>query len=245
MSKMCLEPIAKIFCFSLLLCFSTLRLYGQDPAIEPARPLPGDWEVFRSDIPVSGSLLVGVVAGEGSGNLRPGDFVVLLNKSDESRDARLCVTIASIDGRYRANLSYEMSRLSSSTSRVRQLSLPTKYVKELRSYDPKQLAILSSINESCSSEPESYLISSWYEVPRVDTLSVFINSDVYASVIGGQAHEIEFEYTCRRMRGDTKTFNRECRLPLSEVDPRATLEIRQRTFIGTTNLSYYELPLLK
>ena len=79
-----------------------------------------------SEIPVSGSLRVGIMAGVGSAKVRPDRFHVLL---PAGRRDPLCVEISSRDGRYEARrLRYE---LRGSTAGLTRLDLPSQHLSEL------------------------------------------------------------------------------------------------------------------
>lgn len=213
----------------------------------PPDPQPPSWEEYRERVPVGGGFRVGLMALTDGRGLDPQRFTVFLPALDAQHDTMLCVEVSSKDGRYVGTLPYALTPSGASSSGPHRVALPTKHADRLRGYRPEELAILAHLSPSCDGPTGHYVVAAWDERARPDTLSVLINSDVYASVVGGEGLAIDFEVPCRRLASPAKAYNRRCDIPAALITPATRLDIRQRASIweegGDEDYDYYPLPL--
>ena len=236
--------------FLLGTCGYLQEATAQLPLLEaPSQRHPG-WEEYRASVPVGGGFRVGLMTFTEQQTVNPRQFHVFLPRPNSAENSLLCVAISSKDGRYEAELAYRLDQVKYESSLIVQpVELPTAHTSKLRAYAPVDLAILAHISSSCDSPTGpsgDYVVASWnhdgIKVPP-DTISVLINSDVYASVVGGKEFAIDFETPCQRLRGPNKAYNRRCDIPVDRLAPGVTLDVRRRSSVGTDDYKYYSLPL--
>lgn len=80
------------------------------------------WEVYYDRVPVSGEIRVGAITSERDSKIIPSKFYVRI---PEHKENNLSVEVSSRDGRYEANLPYDIKRLKPNSY---EFELPTKHV---------------------------------------------------------------------------------------------------------------------
>lgn len=123
-----------------------------------------------SPVRVSGNLLVGVsLAGEGA--FQPGDVRVSLPEAPAT--GRLCLGVASRDGRYFAENLY---RFQARHDAPLPFYFPTEYLKEIREYRRDDVAVLIRDTERCDSATLGTILPGIETSGRPDRLRVFLNA---------------------------------------------------------------------
>lgn len=239
-----IRRVAFLLFFVLAGCGWPGTVFGQSSFLESPSKLPTNWEEYRESVPVGGGFRVGVMAFSDKVAVNPNRFWVFLPPLNASSDSLLCVEISSKDGRYVAQLPYELSGTAGPVSlEARPVELPTNHTGKLRRYAPDELAILAHISPRCGGPTGQYVVSAWHGEASPDTISVLVNSDVYTSIVGGSKYAVSFEVPCRRLKSPAKAYNRRCDIPASFLSPSITVDVRQRTTLGTKRYKYYSLPL--
>ena len=176
---------------------------GTAAQITSIDPLPGWRESFEERRPVGGgAVIVGLVTGPGQQRVQnPRRFWVYV---PGSLAVRLCVRISSLDGRYRAELHYNVRPERSDDI---ELHLPTRYSRQLSSYTEKQLAIV--VREAhCRSN--QLFVSSWRGPDR------FMSNGVTAFLRIDDAQEVRISgnrdrsIICNEINGEQMAYNYEC-----------------------------------
>lgn len=225
---------------------ATVALLGSVWLVVPARAqlLPAQdviaepWEVWYTNVPVSGGVRVGVMTGSGHSNVNPERFYVRLPEGDEGR---VCVEISSRDGRYEAELAYDVP---GPVSGVKPFTLPTAHRDKLSSYTAGDLSILAFRGASCDEEPQSFLVAAWSQVAVPDTVHIVINSPDPALLVGRGAESLSIACEVSASKVPSKAFNRECRVPVALLAGENALVIQQRTRVGRrVRIVPYQLPL--
>ena len=207
--------------------------------LQPRELKPG-WEQWHEKVPVSGGVRVGVMAVDEATAVDPRSFVAFLPASDLPL---LCVEISSKDGRYEANLEFELAGRNAGLLRF---ELPTKHRNELSRYAPPDLAILARLGRDCTAPPDRFVVAGWTDRALADTIVVFVNSDAPTMIVAGANGVISESAPCEEIVGGAapKAYNLACRVPKSWVGADTQFWVRQRIRRGrTVKLTDYDLPL--
>ncbi len=183
------------------------------------------------EIPVSGTLRVGVMALADVASLDPTHFYALL---PATRANALCVEISSRDGRYEARqLQYQLGGAATGPNRMQ---LPTRYASELAQYAPDELAILAWLSSDCRQDDPEFVVASWSSITTPDTVAVLLNSNVPAFVVARSANGGRLgEATCQQLTGRLRAYNRRCEVPLAWIR-EGTLTLRKRERRGSRSI---------
>ena len=128
-------------------------------------------ENMRSDIPVSGNFLKGILATDVNTNIDPNNLFVWLPSSSRKL---LCLTVDSRDGIYHAKVEYDIAGKPEGFFR---LKIPTKHKSNLQGYKARELAILPHISSTCGDSPGEIVPIFWGGVPMtVDQIILLTNS---------------------------------------------------------------------
>lgn len=218
---------------------SPLRAQVTKP-LEPKQPLKADWEKWLDNVPVSGNLQVGIMAGVDDKAVDVEVFTVFLPATTHKL---LCVEVSSQDGRYEAKLEYELQNIKPGPISLR---LPTAYKERLSTnYKAVELAILTRLNERCGdTASELFVVSGWNDKSLADTVSIFVNSRFPTFIIGSENGKLKHEAECKDLRGDITAYNLRCEIPASWITPQTNFHIRKRQITrGTIRNVDSALPL--
>jgi hypothetical protein len=192
----------------------------------PASIKPG-WERWQTEVPVSGGVRVGVMsAGDRRLDLR--SLTVFLPAFTEPT---LCIELSTQDGRYSARLEYPLRPRESGPVF---LDLPTQYARELAGYEPRQLAILASLNANCMQAPQAYVAARWGDAPMSDAIIVLLNSRLPTRIRGGADGALSFD--CLPLDGVTTAYNLACEIPRVRLAGGPPLVVEMRRGGGVTRL---------
>lgn len=224
-----------LFSFLFLIIIS-LTSYSQE--VSPIN-LSDDWEVWYDRVPVSGEIRVGLMSTTKDLNINPSYFYINLPKHKEKR---LCCEISSRDGRYEANLIYDIEDLKSGYYKFK---LPTKHKNELKDYNSNDITILASIGDDCEKDRNYYTIASWNDVISAsDTIYIFLNSEKRTSiVVDNEKLSIEDEHPCKKIEKTSSiAYNCVCGIPAKQLSEETQLHIKQRVR-RLRKISYNSYPL--
>lgn len=203
-------------------------------AMAPLEPR-SKWERWVDEVPVSGGVIVGVMA---SAARSPVDLNALTVELPRSAAGPLCVEVSSHDGRYSARLEYDLGPSRARTAIA--LRLPTQYGSRLRSYTASELVVLARLTRKCGDPQGAIVPAAWSQTGRGDTVYVFANSRVPTDVLGGVGAAAQYEARCVEVVGVTTAFNLRCAVPRAWLAPNARFVLRTRE--GRA-FQYYQLPL--
>ncbi len=203
--KQCL-PVLFAFWITGFLLFS-VDLSAQ---ILPFNTKSKDWEVWYQKVPVSGGIKVGVIDEFSTDQIDPGSFFVQLPEHDEKY---LCAVISSRDGRYKAELNYEIKDLPAGRY---EFEWPTAHSSDLQRFTRQELTILCTVGNSCEQDPAYYLITSWKESSPSDTLYVLLNSEPPPMIT--DENNSEKRFYCERLPASNGiAYNCVCMIPKTAV----------------------------
>lgn len=220
------------------LAFAILLIVTGLPSASAQRllsPEAGWTETWVSRFPVAGELRMGVMTLSDNPSIDPRLMHVLL---PATALARLCVQVNSSDGRYHAELRYDVRRVAAGPVGLR---MPTRHRRHLSRYQPDQLVILAHLGNYCDGDAESFVVAGWHEVVPGDIL-IFLNSRVPAYVLAVERGEAKHGTLCLDLPGSSITFNLRCRVRHEWLNPATRLFVRQRERQGARSF-FVDVPL--
>ena len=216
----------KIALVVLLQLFASVAASGQAVSVKirpDRRYMKQPWENYYSQIPVSGETRVGLMAFETADKVVPTSFFVRI---PEHKSPILSVEVSSRDGRYQANLFYDISSIK---PQVIELELPTRYISELHSYTVRDITILSKIVPAKDRDPECYVLSCWNRPAFKNNLAyVYLNSEHPTDLILEDSHATERIIECNRItEGNSVSYNCSCVISGYNLEEYKGSRIRQ------------------
>ena len=196
-------------------------------------------KTWYDKIPVSGEIRVGLMNEFNSESFNPKSFYVNI---PEKINKNLCVDINSKDGRYHANLNYDLSNVQLG---INEFEWPTSHYKELLKYNKQEITIICSIRNSCKEKPDYYVVSSWENNFSTDTVYVLVNSLKIPTIeIENRSTNKISKFKCKKINvKPTITYNCKCGIPKSEIKNAKTIKIVQR-IRKINRISYNRYPIL-
>lgn len=217
---------------SLMSGYMVAQTYPDETTLE------NDWEQWQDKVPVSGNVRVGLMINQTEKDFNPAEFYVMI---PETKVSNLCVELSSKDGRYSANINYNISTL---TSGMQQFILPTKYKSELKQYNANEVVILATLNDDCNNNPQLYLLSCWKLNVNADSVSVFVNSSVPTSIVFIKEDKTEIVYNCETLEFPKVAYNKKCQIPIKELEMATELVVKSRIGRGSrTSFKFHKMPL--
>ena len=214
----------------IVLVFLTGAGGVQAQTTQPLEPKerPPDWERYTEEIPVSGGLRVGLM-NDTDGKINDPRVVYALIPSASA--ASLCVEISSQDGRYSANLEYDVSNTDSGW---RPLTIPTEKHSELSGYDRDGLVVLANLSASCDGSTGTLIVTSWEEQAAGgdgdvgEHVYVYLNSRIPTTIVGTVGGQVDNEARCQTLGDVTTAYNLRCAVPTEWVSTDSEFYIRMR-----------------
>jgi hypothetical protein len=121
---------------------------------------------------------------------------------------KLCIDIASIDGRYKARIEHHLVR---PVSGLNQLDFPSQYQTEINNYKPIELAVRATIGKDCSEVNSKSLIASWSSQFEGDNVVLLIRSDARKDVVYIPGEPKGFK--CKKFKNEYKvTYDKYCEM---------------------------------
>jgi hypothetical protein len=213
----------------IVFVLADLRIAGQErPKLQPSpESVKPGWERWRSEVPISGGVRVGVMNASDQ-RLNVNTLTVFLPPFSEST---LCLELSSQDGRYSARLAYPLARAE--PGRVL-LGLPTRYARELIAYQPSQVAILATLSMDCSLAPDAYLVAGWGQGTLTRSVTVLLNSRIPTRL---RSADGALSFDCRPVDGVTTAYNLSCDIPRDQINAVSPLVIEMRRGTTVTRLT--------
>lgn len=220
----------------------TVIFIAQSQEISPIN-LSDDWEVWYDKVPVSGDIRVGLMAVPDNSSIDPSYFYVNL---PEHKEQQLCCEVSSRDGRYEANLIYNIKDLEPGYHRFK---IPTKHKKALNKYAASDISILTSIGDDCKDSKNYYAVASWNQLDALtttDTVFLLLNSDRRTFIIvENKELSKDEEYLCKKNRSTSSVaYNCVCKIPARQLKEETQLYILQKSRgLGRGSIRSYPLTI--
>ena len=219
----------------------TITFYSQTPANSPLTPeLETNWEEWVNNRPVAGSLRVGVMI-DGEETLdRPEALYI---KKPALDLPYICVQIKSVDGRYRAHLTYPTDQTNRG---IIKLDFPSKHKKELSKYRSDELSILAELKEDCFGPAQQYLVAGWDPNFQDKPIVLYVNSRRPVKLIAVRDRQIIEQFPCVRFESRNKatvSYNKKCRFRIDQFDSQTSLILRQSGSGPVSSPKDYTVPI--
>ncbi|MBF0466283.1 MAG: hypothetical protein HQK88_14755 [Nitrospirae bacterium] len=164
-------------------------------------------ETYDDKVPISGLISVGAMVDVDNSFFDP-QFITI--KMPETQSAKLCISITSNDGRYRAQYEYDVKNQKSGA-----LTLPTNTKKssELKNYKDKQVVILATLNKTCKDSPDKVLFASWKKTiaGNSNKYYVYLNWANNVSIVISNNPNVDVA-VCKKITDKSIAYNNECLL---------------------------------
>jgi hypothetical protein len=207
----------------ILLSINCLFLTAQTTPVEPRSPID---EVWRKDmdIPVSGEIRAGLVFDLEDDNYVKDFFYVNLPK--EKFDL-LYVEITSNDGRYNASLSYDIKNKPSGQLK---LKWSTEFYTDLKTFNSKELTILSWLGNDEDVERKDFVISNWSSFNSEEFVYIILNSEQQATInVYNPITNISLDFKCELFIDQPHvSFGSYCKIPLKVITEDSEVSVIQR-----------------
>jgi len=227
----------KTFSKSLLifLFINCFFLTAQNVPVEPRNPID---EVWRKDmnIPVSGEIRTGLVYSiEGDNNINEFFYVNLPNEKFNL----LFVEITSNDGRYNANLSFDIKNKPSGQLK---LKWSTEFYNDLKSFNSKELTILSWLGNNEDEERKHFVISNWSSFNSEEFVYIILNSEQQATInVYNPITNNSLDFKCKIFVDQPQvSFGTYCKIPLNVITDDSEVSVIQR---GRRSFNRYPMNL--
>ena len=225
----------KFILFNIIIflgCFAFGQTYPDEQALE------NEWEQWQDKVPVSGSVSVGLMLDQANDAFDPSSFYIVI---PDTETTNICVELSSKDGRYSANINYDISDLESG---IQQFILPTKYKSELAAYSADEVVILATLSASCDGKPDTYLVSGWLQMSSLKRISVYVNSIVPTTLVVVNNDESAVSFSCETLELPKVAYNKKCTIPLEVYNTATSLVIKERVRRGIrVNFNESEMPV--
>jgi len=177
-------------------------------------------ESFSNTVKVSGRFYLGMVYDTDE---QVDKLNVLFPKETTGM---LCVSISSIDGKYKANISHKIEK---PVTGLVQLDFESDYKEELKTYRSNQLAVLSTISKSCDDVKQRNMISSWSSDINNKNILLLIRSDARKDTVLFPGSDMKVK--CKKFRDEHKvTYDKYCELSGVDITKVNTLTIERKNF---------------
>jgi len=218
-----------------LLSINCIFISAQNTPIEPRNPID---EVWRKDmnIPVSGEIRTGLVYDIESDNYVKDFFFVNLPK--EKFDL-LFVEITSNDGRYNANLSFDIKNKPSGQLK---LKWSTEFYNDLKAFNSKELTILSWLGNDDDDERKHFVVSNWTSFNSEEFVYIILNSEQQATInVYNPITNSSLDFKCELFVDQPQvSFGTYCKIPLNVITEDSEVSVIQR---GRRSFNRYPMNL--
>ncbi|MEO5358324.1 MAG: hypothetical protein H7844_13655 [Nitrospirae bacterium YQR-1] len=162
-------------------------------------------EDYTDKVPVAGSISVGAMVNVDNSTI-DSQFMTLL--MPETQSPKLCMSITSIDGRYKANYEYN---IKNQKNELILLPTKTKHGSKLKKLRENQVAILATLNKTCKDIPDKVIFASWKRNVTAGNLNkyyVYLNWDNNVSIVSSDG-KTELA-NCKKITDNSIAYNYEC-----------------------------------
>ena len=153
-TKIFAKHILLTFCFLAYLLNAVVE--AQLTVLEPTE-FNENWE---NEIPVSGGVLKGIAASDPGTGIDPKTLTIWMPRIQNNF---LYVSICSRDGRYTAEIKYEIAKINAGEYRLR---IPTDYTSKLSNYRAKDLSVLAIIGSESDQDNTLFIPVHWKSSPK-------------------------------------------------------------------------------
>lgn len=153
----------------------------------------------------------------------------------ENSKGDLCLFLSSIDGKYKAELSYKLTGNEVGLTKVNFKSLHEEKVKYS---DSRQLAVVASIEKSCSEfNGSNLIIASWTDDIKGASPILLIRSEARIDEVNiPTVSDSQYKFKCKKIAFEkTVTFDKYCQLDSDLLKTFGTLEVRRKHFRAMDN----------
>lgn len=193
------------------------------------KPLPEPKRVqVGSSVPVSGGTKVGLVVSADAPIVlgQTAAYVTIPSTGAVPKPGYVCLEVSSQDGQYSALFSYD---LLPNLSGVVRLTIEPVDLAKLKASSTGRVALLASLSVACErAEPTVYLVASWYQPARSDSVSLLLNSRLPTFVTREDAPSGEVPLQCASLDGTAVSYNLRCDIPPTWLSGTTQLLIQQR-----------------
>jgi hypothetical protein len=173
-------------------------------------------ESYSRSVDVAGEVFVGASLGAAATSASINELTVFGVRPE---DSKLCVTVTSVDGRYRSSMSVPLAQRSGTVL----VQFPTRYRTELAALGAQSVAPLARVvqaNSTCEQARGELLLASWARAPSGAALTLYANSlqsrmTVRVETVAGEAGSagaIAASSSCAPINGVTVAFDTRCAL---------------------------------
>lgn len=208
---------------TIILLLNCLVILAQNEPVEPRNPID---EVWRKDmnIPVSGEIRTGLVFDIESNNTIKDYFYVNL---PEEKFNLLFVEITSNDGRYNASLSFDIKNKPPGQLK---LKWSTAFYSDLKTFNSKELTILSWLGNDDNAERKHFVISNWNSIQDEEFVYIILNSEQQATInVYNPMTNTSQDFKCEDFINQPKvSFCTYCKIPLKAITKDTEVSVIQR-----------------
>jgi hypothetical protein len=159
----------------ILIIFYSFSAPAKSQAIKPINLVKG-WEKWQEKVPVGAEFFVGISNDINDIQLNPSKIYVSIPKV---HDDKLCVSLNSIDGKYKAKLEYNISKLPKGEY---EFEIPTEYNEKISTYKTQHVAIIAKSSSKCDLEEGKYHISKWQQNSKKDSFNLYFGGETPVSL---------------------------------------------------------------
>ena len=184
-----------------------------------------NWEKWVEDIPVSGELRVGFQGEYSSAKQIKKKFYAQI---PENYQGKLCAIISSKDGRYRANVMYNLTPADAGLRTFEWNSDHYENIKD--TYNPQNLVILCRLSENCNDSGEGFIMANWSENSDESKAYMMLNSEVKPKLkFDKKSHQ---ECECKEIQDLNKvSYNYICSFPKTLLETTKEIIIVQKMYM--------------
>lgn len=180
-------------------------------------------ESYTSTVKVSGVYLMGAQY--------PGkpNFDSLYVKIPKSNESVLCVKLSSVDGNYKALLTYSLNGDEIGWEKI---NFSSKFEGEIAKLKYNEVAVLSSIGSGCMAGSSKIIMSSWASDPSKVTPIFLVRSDARRDdVYSPSIDQEKFSTRCEEIDSQKKvTYDKSCELKGFNFSELNKFEFKRKHF---------------
>jgi len=207
----------------IIILLNCIFINAQNILVEPRNPID---EVWRKDmnIPVSGEIRTGLVFDIENDNVIKDYFYVNL---PEEKFNLLFVEITSNDGRYNANLSFDIKNQPPGELK---LKWSTEFYNDLKSFNSKELTILSWLGNDDNEERTQFVVSNWDSINSEEFIYIILNSEQQATInVYNPITNSSLDFKCEKFVDQPQvSFCTYCKIPLKAITKDSEVSVIQR-----------------
>lgn len=207
-TKIGIWPLVALMFFSLIPYSSLGQSNGP---LDPIK-LEDNWERWQKKIPSSAISITGIQFAQTGQIGQPTLFSAII---PEQQPQYLSISIKSIDGRYIANLNYDITNLRPG---LHAFKIPTKHEEKLKGYEYSKISLLATLKEELDGPIVNYLVAGWgaLKTPGAD-VQLLIRHQRFAKLHVRGTEEGIGVLNFERLDEPTVYFNQACTIPYKRL----------------------------